>query len=199
LRTLLLSVCLSVSLFAVELVHVENDTSINSLKNLALKYNQDIIINNNKAYIVPDECQVLRYFGGLSENKVLLPQSKTYATPTTITQEIFEAKDTQEVEKAILKQEIIADVSGKAPSAFLGDKEGHLFGGLSEVPIDLSSQRKIIQEIAVKKTIKKTTYKHPTCKLFKDGSGYKLLNVKNPRQYSNGILSEILNASVFFK
>ncbi len=213
-KTLLLSISLVLGLSATELIYISKDVSEQSLKQLNEKYKQNIIVNDNRAYLAPSECIVSRYFGGESENVVNLPKSKTYANPTVITQEVFEAKNEEEIKEAIVKRVVIEEITGTAPKAFLGDKEGHLYAGESESPIDLSAQRTIVKEIEVveivevvkpkeitKPKLKKkkiAKYKHPTCKLFKDGSGYELFGVDKPKYFENDMLEPIVENRVQF-
>ncbi len=208
-RILLATIVLASSIYATELIYISKDITEQTLQQLVKKYKQDLILNDSHAYLAPSECLTSRYFGGESENKVVLPRSKTYATPVTITQEVFEADDTQEIEEAILKQVVIQKISGTTPKAFVGDKEGHLFGGESEIVLDLSAQRSIVKEVKVVelRTVSKTkkeeptqpiVYKHPTCKLLDDGSGYKLFGTQNPSSFKDGILAPISGDIVLF-
>ncbi|MCK4875818.1 MAG: hypothetical protein KAS26_08225, partial [Sulfurimonas sp.] len=144
-KRILVTLLLSISLQSAELIHVSNSTAEDNLNILIDKYKKNIIINNNRAYIVPEECLVSRYFGGLSENKLNLPISSTYSAPIIVTQEVFEAKDVEAIEEQIQKQKTTDEVEGKVAKAFLEDKEGHLFGGLSQNPIDLTKQTKIVE------------------------------------------------------
>jgi len=77
-----------------------------------------------------------RYFGGLSENKLFLPQATSYA-PIVITKEIFTATNTKEMDAAIDKQELF-DIEKKIiAKEFTQKNAGHLFGGISEIKLNL--------------------------------------------------------------
>ena len=201
-KRILVTLLLSISLQSAELIHVSNSTAEDNLNILIDKYKKDIIINDNRAYIVPEECLVSRYFGGLSENKLNLPISSTYSAPIIVTQEVFEAKDVEAIEEQIQKQKTTDEVEGKVAKAFLEDKEGHLFGGLSQNPIDLTKQTKIVE---IEKEMKKETREqkdstsvHPTCKLLDDGTGYKLYKTINPKLYNANGYQPIYNDNVLF-
>ncbi len=73
-----------------------------------------------------------RYFGGLSEVKADVPKSIMLTPSTVMTEEVFLAKDTQEVEVAVMKQKKEQVKSGKQIKDFAMERTGHLYGGLSE-------------------------------------------------------------------
>ena len=73
-----------------------------------------------------------RYFGGLSEMKVKLPKSVMLTPSTIMTEEVFSAKDTQEVEIAVMKQKEEKVTNGEEVKDFAMENTGHLYGGLSE-------------------------------------------------------------------
>ena len=73
-----------------------------------------------------------RYFGGLSEIKAEVPRSIMLTPSTIMTEEVFSAKDTQEVEVAVMKQKKEQVKNGEEVKDFAMEKTGHLYGGLSE-------------------------------------------------------------------
>ena len=73
-----------------------------------------------------------RYFGGLSEVKAKVPTSVMLTPSIVMTEEIFSAKDTKEVEVAVMKQKKEQVENGDEPKEFAMEGTGHLYGGLSE-------------------------------------------------------------------
>ena len=73
-----------------------------------------------------------RYYGGLSEGTLNLPDSVMKTQSTVITKEVFSANNKQEIEKAVLKQKLEQVDNALDAKDFIMDKTGHLFGGLSE-------------------------------------------------------------------
>ena len=73
-----------------------------------------------------------RNFGGLSENKVESLKPATYAPAAVVTEEIFKAKDTQEMKVAMDEQKKVQGKDGLLADEFAKDETGHLFGGISE-------------------------------------------------------------------
>lgn len=195
----ILAACLFVvSLYGAELIHVSNSVDEDNLKILVNKYKRNIVINDNRAYIIPSECEVERYFGGLSQKKLNILKSTKFTGPITVTQKVFEAKSVQDIEEQIQKQKITNEVEGKVAKAFLEEKDGHLFGGLSQNPIDLTKQTKVVEiEKAIKQQIH-PVYTHPTCKLLDDGLGCKLYKTRNPKLYKKDGFQPIYNNTIFF-
>jgi hypothetical protein len=76
-----------------------------------------------------------RYFGGLSELKAEVPISVMLTPSTIITEEVFSAKDTQEVEVAVMKQKKEQVKSGTQVKDFAMESTGHLYGGVSETTL----------------------------------------------------------------
>lgn len=196
-RSLYLTILSVVSLYSAELIHVSNSIDNDTLLTLEQRYGESIIIDDNRAYLAPQECIVNRYFGGVSENTLILPKSSTYTAPVTITKEVFEAKSVKEIEVEINKKKIIDKIEGKLAKAFLEDTTGHLYGGISQVPIDLTEQ-KIVVKKDNKVTVKLDKYIVPKCKLLDDGSGYKITNINNPSLYKNNSIKSILNNVILF-
>ena len=190
-KRLFITVLSTISLYSADLIHVSNSIDKNSLTFLADKYKQSIIIDANRAFIVPQECKVLRYFGGLSQNRLNLPKSSVYTAPIVVTQEVFEAKDVNEIEDQIKKNKLIDKIEGKSPESFLEDTDGHLFGGLSQNPINLTKQKKIMKNVTKKE--------YPTCQLLDDGSGYKISKSIAPIEFINYELVPITEGIVVFK
>lgn len=188
----------TVSLYSAELIHVSNSIDEDNLKTLVNKYKRNIVINDNRAYIIPSECELERYFGGLSQNKLNILKSTKFTGPITVTQKVFEAKSVQDIEEQIQKQKITDEVEGKVAKAFLEEKDGHLFGGLSQIPIDLTKQTKVVEiEKAIKQQID-PVYTHPTCKLLDDGLGCKLYKIQNPKLYKKDGFQPIYNSTILF-
>ena len=84
-----------------------------------------------------------RYFGGLSEVKANLPKSAIYSAPVVITAEVFSAKDDKEFNKAIeeqtQEQTQEQKITKKIAKEFLENNNGHLFNGLSEGKLNIST------------------------------------------------------------
>ena len=76
-----------------------------------------------------------RYFGGVSEVKADIVKSAIYTAPVLITEDVFKAKDTAEIDIALEKQNQSRVDSGEVSKEFMKNTQGHLFGGLSEVSI----------------------------------------------------------------
>lgn len=184
------------SLSAFELIHVSNSIQPESLKELQERYKKDILISDSRAYIVPSECLLVRHFGGLSQNRVDIVGEELQNGYLSVTQEVFEAKDVQTIKKEIQKQKISDTVEAKVAKAFLDDKDGHLFGGLSQGNVNLKAQKEVVREIS--KEIVQESYKHPTCKLLDDGSGYMLYDTKDAKLYTNDKIKDIQNINILF-
>ncbi len=184
------------SLSAFELIHVSNSVEIDSLKELQDKYKKDIVIIDSRAYIIPSECLLVRHFGGLSQNKVNIVGQELQSGYLSVTQEVFEAKDVQTIKKEIQKQKISDTVEAKVAKAFLDDKDGHLFGGLSQGNVDLRAQKEVVKD-KVKDAVQES-YKHPTCKLLDDGSGYMLYDTKDVKLYKNDEIKPLQTSTILF-
>jgi len=73
-----------------------------------------------------------RYFGGLSEVKAKLPKSVMLTPSTIMTEEVFSANDTKEVEIAVTKQKEERVLNKEEVKDFAMERTGHLYGGISE-------------------------------------------------------------------
>ena len=82
----------------------------------------------------------IRYFGGYSQNEVKLIKSNTYTAPLIVTEAVFNAKSSEDIDKVVQIQQEADIASGKTAKEFLQDRSGHLFGGLSENKINLLGQ-----------------------------------------------------------
>ena len=184
------------SLSAFELIHVSNSVEIDSLKELQERYKKDIVISDSRAYIVPSECLLVRHFGGLSQNRVNIVGQELQNGYLSVTQEVFEAKDVQTIKKEIQKQKISDTVEAKVAKAFLDDNEGHLFGGLSQGNVDLKVQKEVLKER--NKEAVQESYKHPTCKLLDDGSGYMLFDAKDAKLYKSDEIKPLQTSTILF-
>jgi len=180
----------TVSLYSAELIHISNSTDEESLKSLMHRYKTDIVISDNNAYIVPEKCKTARYFGGLSQDESTPVKYTKYRSSMKITEDIFEADSKEDIEKHIQKQKITDLIEGKIAKEFLEGASGHLLGGLSETPLDLSKQKILTKEIK--------SYNSPTCKLLEDGSGYRLYVNKSAKLYSKDGLKPILETIMLF-
>lgn len=184
------------SLSALELIHVSNSIEIDSLKELQEKYKKDIVISDNRAYIVPSECLLVRHFGGLSQNKINVVGQEFQNGYISITQEVFEAKDIQTIKKEIEKQKISDVIEAKVAKAFLDDADGHLFGGLSQGNVDLRAQKEVVKERS--KEAVQENYKHPSCKLLNNGFGYMLFDTKEAKLYKNNEIKLLQTSTIPF-
>ena len=84
-----------------------------------------------------------RFYGGLSEVKADVPKSVVYGAPIVVTEAVFVATNTEEVEIAMDVQVQDKVKSGKLAREFAQNNNGHLFGGLSENPIDMAKENNI--------------------------------------------------------
>lgn len=89
-------------------------------------------------FLFANELNEARFFGGLSQNEVNLVKSKKYVTPEIKTEKIFEATKPEDIEKEVMKKNIQESKKGNYAKAFAEDKEGHLFGGISQNPLNLN-------------------------------------------------------------
>ncbi len=192
---LFLSILASIaSLSAYELIHISNSVDLQSLKELGQKYKKDVVISDRRAYLIPSECLLDRYFGGLSQNRVELPNSDLYHSSYAVNEKIFDAKDDQEVEEEIIKQKISDTIQAKEAKEFLEENNGHLYGGLSEGVVDLGAQKNIVKAAPQESK----TYRHPECRVLDDSSGYEIYGAKNIQIYSNEKIIDI-KESILFK
>jgi len=188
--------------FSNELIHISDDT--NDLDGIYQKYRQDLLISNNHVYLIPNECKLERYFGGASQGALKLVKEPHHTEEIIITQEVFEAKDIQDIQEKIDLDKSISLVQGKVAKEFLADEEGRGFGGASEVPIDYSVQKiahiqdstRSIEQAFVEK---EKDVALPSCKLLEDGSGYQLNNVKEPKFYNNKGLFPLKTNNISFQ
>jgi len=73
-----------------------------------------------------------RFYGGYSQNEVELIKSKTYTAPLVVTEDVFNAKSSEDIDKVVQRVQKADIASGKTAKEFLEDREGHLYGGVSE-------------------------------------------------------------------
>ena len=88
-------------------------------------------------FLFANDVKNTRFFGGLSENEVNLVKSEKYATPKIKTEKIFEAKKPEDIETEVIKKKVKESKKGKFAKAFAKETDGHLFGGLSQNPVNL--------------------------------------------------------------
>lgn len=180
------------SLYAVELIHISNSVDANELKVLYSKYKKDIVIYENRSYIVPSQCLLERGYGGLSNNKSLnLPSDGLLSGNIAINENIFKATDTKDIKESIVKQKISDEVEGKIAKAFLDDKSGHLYGGISQGTVNLDEQKVIVKSI-------KSDFKHPECNILDSGIGYSL-NVDGVEIYKGGNIVNSQKNIIYFE
>lgn len=172
------------SLGAAELLLISNDVDNKTLDTLFLKYKKEIIVSDAKAYLVPSECLMVRHFGGLSQGNLAIVGKELHSGYLSMTQEVFEAKDIATIKKEIEKQKISDTIEAKGAKAFLDERDGHLFGGLSQGEVNLQEQKQlVVVEPEINKRAEQNSLQ-PSCKLLEDGSGYMLLNTKDAKIYN---------------
>jgi len=195
---------LAVALSGFELIHVSNSADDKSLSELSQRFKKDIVISNNRAYLVPSDCLLVRHFGGLSQNKVEIVGEELQNGYLDTTEEVFEAKDAEAIKKEIEKQKISDIIEAKVAKAFLDDADGHLFGGLSQGSIDLVAQKEVVKEIVQeqkqhnRKEEAIESRKKPACRVADDGSGYMLLDIKDAKLYKDSKIEQIINNFILF-
>lgn len=188
---------IAVYLGAAELIYVSDNADDKSLDALYSKYKKEIILSDNRAYIVPSECLLVRHFGGVSQNSVEIVGKELQNGYLSMTQELFEAKDVDVVKLEIEKQKISDTIEAKEAKAFLQESNGHLFGGISQGVVDLDEQKKIVQEIDDKNKEKNKEIEHPVCKLLHDGSGYTISGAKNIKIYNGSNIVKVNEIILF--
>lgn len=176
-------------LWATPLIYISNDTQ--SLKALNERYQHKLLINDKRVYLIPNECKLERYFGGSSQGKLTLVEQPVQTKKILITQEVFEAKQTKDIQDSLQLQKDIALIEGTESKEFLADDEGRGFGGASEVSLDYT-----FQKIHAKKEHFLTTQEPqsvetkevvlPSCTLLENGSGYKLSGIIDAHFYHKG-------------
>jgi len=197
----------AISTYATPLIHIAEDSTAQNLFILSKKYAQNLLVNNGNVYLIPKECQIERYFGGISEGDIQTIEVPVRTEKLVITQEVFEAKSSKVIEEKIRQEKIVSLVEGKVSKAFLDDNEGRSFGGASEVELDLSYQKNaVIRDIIHAQVEDKASVallhvevKIPSCRLLEDGSGYMLYSTVSPQFYESNHLSNIVETTVMFK
>ncbi len=187
------------SLSADELILIASKPAPAQLENLYQKYGQTLLLNGGSVYLVPQGCLLERYFGGASEGKLSLAAMPVHTRAVALSQEVFEAKDETGIAKKIARERSIALVDGKVAKAFLQDDEGRAFGGASELALDFSFQKKEAVNAVIPVEKKDTPYRHPSCQLLKDGSGYALEHLHEARLYSENGLVPLKSSIIKFK
>ncbi|MFA5233512.1 MAG: hypothetical protein WC390_03855 [Sulfurimonas sp.] len=203
-KIFLTTTILAAALSGFELIHVSNHTDEKSLTELSDKYKKEIIISNNRAYLVPSECLLVRHFGGLSQNRVEMAGEELQNGYLATTQEVFEAKDAESIKEEIKKQKISDTIEAKVAKAFLDDADGHLFGGLSQGSVDLGAQKEILKKSLQEhkqqsnQKVPKEDEKSPTCIVSNNGSGYILEDIKDAKLYKESKTQQIVNGFIPF-
>ncbi len=199
-----------VSVYATELIYISNNANAENLKKLEETYKQKLLINEGYVYLIPSDCRLNRYFGGASNGNLQLIETPKQTKKIVLTQAVFEAKSEIEITEKIEVEKSIALVEGKVSKAFLDDKEGRGYGGASEIPLDFSFQRMKATSLNMRPTKKsapikkdekdsKKTFRHPSCELLKDGSGYQLSHLKQAQFYSKKQIKPITKKTILFK
>ncbi|MDD5157703.1 hypothetical protein [Sulfurimonas sp.] len=184
---------LCITSYASELIFVSSNTAPETLQMLSSKYQQPLLIDGENIYLIPKECKLERYFGGISQGNLKLITGPAQIEAMQVTQEIFDAKNDQEIEKKIDIEKAIAIVEGKVPKIFLEDREGRGFGGSSQIVLDLTSQKTKVTNNRAE------SHKAPECRLLDDGLGYQIFSAKNAYLYINTQSVPIFNNKVLFK
>ena len=200
-KGLFLLLILTSFIFSNELILISNDTK--EIEQLYAKYTQDLLVDNNRTYLIPKTCKLERYFGGSSQGHIELVQEPVHTDEIIITQEVFEAKDSREIQKRIDLDKSISLIQGKEAKEFLADDEGRAFGGASEKAIDFSFQKTELKQ--AKNTLSSEVFEEdevpsspPLCELLEDGSGYRLIHTKDARFYNNRGFYQISSNEILF-
>ncbi len=168
---------------AVELMHISNEVDSKTMDNLFKKYKKEIVVSDMRAYLVPSECLLVRHFGGVSQGNLSIAGKELHNGYLSMTQEVFEAKDVATIKKEIEKQKISDTIEAKGAKAFLDERDGHLFGGLSQGKINLQEQKQLVGTMPEIKKSTELKGLQPSCKLLEDGSGYMLFDIKDAKIY----------------
>jgi hypothetical protein len=195
---MLLILLASLSTYAGDLIYLSGDTAPVNLEILSSKYQQMLVVDDNGVYLVPSECKAERYFGGASEGVLNLVRGPIRTETVLNTQEVFEAKEEQQIVKKIELDKAYAIADGKISKDFLEDKEGRGFGGASEVPLVIHNEIQTnMPKTAVKTQLKQM--KRPACQMLMDGSGYTIEPLNNTRIYSDGKSTPMSKNTVSFQ
>jgi hypothetical protein len=194
----LLILLAGISTYAGDLIYLSSDITPVNLEVLSAKYQQILVVEDNGVYLVPSECRSERFFGGASEGVLNLIKGPIRTETVLNTQEVFEAKEENQIVKRIALDKTFAMAEGKISKDFLEDKEGRGFGGASEVPLVIHNE---IDSSVAKSTVQAQTKQNqrPSCQILLDGSGYKIDALKNGRLYINGKITPMLNDTVSFQ
>lgn len=77
-----------------------------------------------------------RYYGGYSENEVNIIKSKIHTAPLVVTEEVFNAKTAEDIDRVVEKKQADDIAKGISAKEFLQERTGHLYGGYSENKIN---------------------------------------------------------------
>lgn len=195
---ILLSIAVAIGyLSAAELIHVSNSVDSKSLEELYSKYKKEIVVSDNRAYLVPSECLLVRHFGGVSQSSVEIVGKELQNGYLSMTQELFGAKDVSIVKQEIEKQKISDAIEAKEAKAFLQESDGHLYAGISQGLINLDEQKSVVKIIEQNNNIVDKNIANPTCKLLNGGIGYTILGASDAKIYNGSALVEIKEAVLF--
>lgn len=182
---------------AADLIHISNSVDNKSLDALYNKYKKEIVISDNRAYVLPSECLLVRHFGGVSQNSVEVVGKELQNGYLSMTEELFGAKDISIVKQEIAKQKISDAIEAKEAKAFLQESDGHLYGGISQGLIDLEEQKMVVNILEQKSEPEKKEAIHLECKLLNDGSGYTIFGSNDIKIYNGSTIIDIKDRVLF--
>lgn len=156
---------------------------------LAKEYNRDIIIIDNRAFIAPSECISQRLYGGISQGDTWLNDIKK--EHVELDDKTFKALSKQSIDKQKITQNITNKIEQKVAKEFIDKANGHLFGGMSQGRVDLSTQK--IMPLTSKEQSK--TPKKYSCKILDTFDGYKL-SVDRFELLRDGVRKKIVDGVV---
>lgn len=194
----LLVLLVGTSMYAGDLIYLSDDITAKNLEILTVKYQQPLIIGASGAYLVPTDCKSERYFGGASDGVLSLTKKPITTDIVLNTQEVFEAKNENQIIKKIELEKTFAIAEGKISKDFLEDKEGRGFGGASESVLVIDNKINQVESMSSSKTQGRQNI-HPSCEITVDGSGYKIDSLDNGQIYINGKIIPLHNNTVSFQ
>lgn len=202
----LVGLFIGMSLYGADLIQIANEASMQQLEHLNQKYQQPLLVDGSKVYLIPTACRLDRYYGGSSQGVLELVQAPNQTEKILMTQEVFEANETTQIMKKIEQEKSIAIAEAKISRAFLEDKEGRGFGGASQVPLDFSFEKVQVllegasasDKVASSKEVVVVT-SVPQCDILNDGSGYHIDSLNSPQLYRNGVLAPVIDNLVRYE
>lgn len=200
-----IGVLIGMSLQGADLIQISNDASMAQLQALDAKYQQPLVMEGEKVYLIPASCRMDRYFGGASTGILTLVHLPSYTEAIPMTQEVFDAKESTQIVKKIEQEKVVAIAEAKVSRAFLEDKEGRGFGGASQIPLDFSSEKvQVLQNTSSQASVptqplvlRQTAV--PQCVLLEDGSGYRIESPESFSVYRNGAVKKLINNTIHYE